>query len=175
MRLSAATSARRQPSAPIALRSAGRSFRRRIQAWISHDESEDSHGASSHGCSSRGAAHGLARSHRQGRSRRFSRHGVGVPMKTRDGVTLRADIYRSKEDGKFPVLLQRTPYDKNYEQRVQEGARNAARGIEQQFPRFDRNMNTGEENGRAKRFVPATNMIVHDAEHPSTLILPLVK
>ena len=30
----------------------------------------------------------------------------------RDGVTLRADIYRPKADGKFPVLLERTPYDK---------------------------------------------------------------
>ena len=33
-------------------------------------------------------------------------------MKTRDGVTLKADIYRPAGDGKFPVLLQRTPYDK---------------------------------------------------------------
>src|SRR5713226_3744456 len=36
----------------------------------------------------------------------------GVAMKTRDGVTLRADIYRPKADGKFPVLLTRTPYNK---------------------------------------------------------------
>src|SRR5260370_35001512 len=36
----------------------------------------------------------------------------GVAMKTRDGVTLRADIYRPKADGKFPVLLERTPYNK---------------------------------------------------------------
>lgn len=36
----------------------------------------------------------------------------GAAMQTRDGVTLRADIYRPKADGKFPVLLQRTPYDK---------------------------------------------------------------
>lgn len=35
-----------------------------------------------------------------------------VPAKMRDGVTLRADIYRPKADGKFPVLLVRTPYDK---------------------------------------------------------------
>ncbi len=35
-----------------------------------------------------------------------------VTMKTRDGVVLRADIYRPKAEGKFPVLLQRTPYDK---------------------------------------------------------------
>ena len=36
----------------------------------------------------------------------------GVAVKMRDGVTLRADIYRPKADGKFPVLLTRTPYDK---------------------------------------------------------------
>jgi len=35
-----------------------------------------------------------------------------VPAKTRDGVTLRADIYRPDVPGKFPVLLQRTPYSK---------------------------------------------------------------
>src|SRR5512135_3452433 len=36
-----------------------------------------------------------------------------VPMKTRDGVTLYADIYRPNGDGAFPVLLQRTPYNKD--------------------------------------------------------------
>ncbi len=35
-----------------------------------------------------------------------------VAMKTRDGVTLRANIYRPVGDQKLPVLLQRTPYDK---------------------------------------------------------------
>ena len=37
----------------------------------------------------------------------------GVGMKTRDGVKLYADIYRPKADGKFPVILMRTPYDKS--------------------------------------------------------------
>ena len=36
-----------------------------------------------------------------------------VAMQTRDGVTLKSDVYRPAADGKFPVLLQRTPYDKN--------------------------------------------------------------
>ena len=36
-----------------------------------------------------------------------------VTMKTRDGVALRADIYRPRADGKFPVLLERTPYNKS--------------------------------------------------------------
>jgi hypothetical protein len=50
----------------------------------------------------------------------------GVVMKTRDGVTLRADIYRPKTDGKFPVLLQRTPYNKSGA--TDFGYRAAARG-----------------------------------------------
>jgi hypothetical protein len=43
------------------------------------------------------------------------------------------------------------------------------------FPRFDRNANTGEENGRATRFVSATNTVLHDAEHPSALMVPVVR
>jgi putative CocE/NonD family hydrolase len=35
-----------------------------------------------------------------------------VPMKTRDGVTLRADVYRPDGPGRFPTLLSRLPYDK---------------------------------------------------------------
>jgi putative CocE/NonD family hydrolase len=36
-----------------------------------------------------------------------------MKMKTRDNVNLSADVYRPKADGKFPVLLERTPYDKH--------------------------------------------------------------
>ena len=36
----------------------------------------------------------------------------GVEAKMRDGVILRADVYRPKAEGQFPVLLERTPYDK---------------------------------------------------------------
>ena len=36
-----------------------------------------------------------------------------VPMKTRDGVILRADVYRPNSSDKFPVILMRTPYDKS--------------------------------------------------------------
>ena len=42
------------------------------------------------------------------------------------------------------------------------------------FPRFDRNLNTGEEAGSATRTMRATNTIYHDREHPSALILPVV-
>lgn len=36
----------------------------------------------------------------------------GVRVKMRDGVMLAADVYRPKSEGKFPVLLQRTPYNR---------------------------------------------------------------
>ena len=36
---------------------------------------------------------------------------VAVPM--RDGVILRADIYRPDEPGPYPVLVMRTPYNKS--------------------------------------------------------------
>jgi putative CocE/NonD family hydrolase len=42
------------------------------------------------------------------------------------------------------------------------------------FPRFDRNLNTGEDAEFARRHVPATNTIYHDAQHPSALVLPVV-
>jgi hypothetical protein len=43
------------------------------------------------------------------------------------------------------------------------------------FPRFDRNLNTGEDPGQAIRTVTAENTIYHDREHPSALVLPVVK
>jgi putative CocE/NonD family hydrolase len=42
------------------------------------------------------------------------------------------------------------------------------------FPRFDRNFNTGEDIKSARRFVSATNTILHDAQHPSALVLPVM-
>jgi putative CocE/NonD family hydrolase len=42
------------------------------------------------------------------------------------------------------------------------------------FPRFDRNLNTGEAQADTQNFVPATNTIYHDSEHPSALVLPVV-
>ncbi len=42
------------------------------------------------------------------------------------------------------------------------------------FPRFDRNLNTAEEQAHGTRWVKATNLIYHDREHPSALVLPVV-
>ena len=45
-----------------------------------------------------------------------------VPMRTRDGVTLRADIVRPDAPGRYPVLLSRTPYGKDAAMQNQEGS-----------------------------------------------------
>ncbi len=42
------------------------------------------------------------------------------------------------------------------------------------FPRFDRNLNTGKPAGTSDQALKATNTIYHDAEHPSALLLPVV-
>ena len=42
------------------------------------------------------------------------------------------------------------------------------------FPRFDRNLNTGKDASTDSAFVKATNTILHDPAHPSALILPIV-
>jgi putative CocE/NonD family hydrolase len=42
------------------------------------------------------------------------------------------------------------------------------------FPRFDRNLNTGKSAANDATFVKATNTVLHDREHPSALILPIV-
>ena len=42
------------------------------------------------------------------------------------------------------------------------------------FPRFDRNLNTGESAAASDKLATATNTILHDKEHPSALVLPVI-
>jgi putative CocE/NonD family hydrolase len=41
-----------------------------------------------------------------------------VPGRMRDGTVLRADVYRPETPGEYPVLVQRTPYDKTVAQQI---------------------------------------------------------
>ncbi|MBV9222763.1 MAG: CocE/NonD family hydrolase, partial [Acidobacteriaceae bacterium] len=43
------------------------------------------------------------------------------------------------------------------------------------FPRFDRNMNTGRMAAFETRGTAATNTVFHDRDHPSALLLPVVE
>ncbi len=42
------------------------------------------------------------------------------------------------------------------------------------FPRFDRNLNTGKDAATSTEFEQATNVVYHDNQHPSALILSVV-
>lgn len=41
------------------------------------------------------------------------------------------------------------------------------------YPKYDRNLNTGEDLATGTRMVSATQTIYHDKEHPSALVLPI--
>jgi putative CocE/NonD family hydrolase len=43
------------------------------------------------------------------------------------------------------------------------------------FPRFDRNLNTGKDAAVDATILKATNTILHDSSHPSALVLPVVQ
>ena len=42
------------------------------------------------------------------------------------------------------------------------------------FPKYDRNLNTGGDNERGTKFVSARQRVLHDAEHPTHVTLPLI-
>ena len=51
-----------------------------------------------------------------------------VPVPMRDGTILRADVYRPDAPGEYPVLLSRTPYNKQLDSMAGLGAGHAANG-----------------------------------------------
>jgi hypothetical protein len=51
-----------------------------------------------------------------------------VPARMRDGTILRADVYRPPTDEPLPVLVDRTPYDKRWDRKVNDAVNLAARG-----------------------------------------------
>ena len=65
----------------------------------------------------------------RGRERSFGVEvEADVSVAMRDGTVLRADVYRPDAPGKYPVLLQRTPYSKDSENCVEQGHKLAERG-----------------------------------------------
>jgi predicted acyl esterase len=42
------------------------------------------------------------------------------------------------------------------------------------FPKYDRNLSTGGSNERDSTFVVAHQRVLHDAAHPSRVVLPVV-
>ena len=87
---------------------------------------------------------------------------------------------RYRESAASPTLLEP---DRAYEYRIEVGPVGArfhaghrirVEVASASFPQFDRNMNTGAPFGVETSGVPATQRILHDAEHPSHVVLPIV-
>ena len=111
----------------------------------------------------------------------------GVRVRMRDGVTLAADLYRPKGEGKFPVLVERTPYNRKGDFQIKyeldlwvtsnlfkAGHRIRLYVSSSNFPRFSRNPNTGEPGASATRAVKARQTVYHDAARPSSVTLPVI-
>jgi hypothetical protein len=85
-----------------------------------------------------------------------------VPMTTRDGVTLRADVYRPDAPGRFPVLQDtRGRFASDGEEYFLPGHRIRVEIASGNFPRFDR-LNTGEDQATGTRWQTAQQTIFHD-------------
>jgi putative CocE/NonD family hydrolase len=84
------------------------------------------------------------------------------------GSTERVEFMNPRETYKFTIDLWATSnvFLKGHRLRLEISSSN--------FPRFDRNLNTGEDMGRGTRWVKATNTVLHDKEHPSSLLLSVV-
>jgi uncharacterized protein len=78
------------------------------------------------------------------------------------------ELLNPEESYKFSVDLWSTSnlFKKGHKIRLEISSSN--------FPRFDRNLNTGESGQFGTRSVTATNTVLHDGEHAAVLALPVV-
>jgi predicted acyl esterase len=96
-----------------------------------------------------------------------------APAKMRDGTTPRANIYRPAGEGQWPVLLNRLPYGKDFPKRnLVRGSRSG--GTSRLCCHCTGYPNTGHEFGASSEQAVAHQTILHDREHPSYVLLPVV-
>ncbi|MCO6487040.1 MAG: hypothetical protein J5I98_01420 [Phaeodactylibacter sp.] len=106
-----------------------------------------------------------------------------VMMPMRDGIRLATDIYRPKTDKPVPVIFSKTPYNfnswvdgelstSNY---FAPGHRIRIEVSGSNFPRFERNLNTGGNNYDEAEGVVARNKVHHSVKYPSQVRLPVVR
>jgi hypothetical protein len=100
----------------------------------------------------------------------------GRAERVQDGVA-RARFRRGfdREVALVPGQVERYDIDLWFTSRVfQPGHRIRVAISSALFPKYDRNLNTGKNNERDSAFVVAHQRIVHDAEHPSHVTLPII-
>lgn len=90
-----------------------------------------------------------------------------VPAEMRDGTVLRADIYRPTRAGGYPVLMPTSIL-------FRQGHRIRLDIASSDFPNFDRNHNTGNDFWLDTEMQVAHQMVFHDRERLSRLILPVI-
>ena len=70
---------------------------------------------------------------------------ANVPARMRDGVTLYADVWRPEAPGRFPILLTRTPYDKQQARTLDVAGVNPMRAVGHGFSSMVANCSSIEE------------------------------
>lgn len=104
-----------------------------------------------------------------------------------DGVELSADVYLPDKRGKWPVILERTPYDNSRNFYVNKARYFARRGyayvVQDCLGRNDsggtwyawsHEINTGGAPEIDPEVVVATQRVYHDRRHPSHILLPFI-
>jgi putative CocE/NonD family hydrolase len=90
-----------------------------------------------------------------------------IRASSRDGLETRA-VIEPGEVYEYRFALQPTSnlFKQGHQIRLEVSSSN--------FPHYDRNLNTGGEPGMGSEMRTARQTVLHDAEHPSRLILPIV-
>lgn len=125
-----------------------------------------------------------------------SRLYLSTDVKDTDLTIKLIDVYPDGRAYNLDETIQRVRYREGYEQEVfmeegnvyevnmtpmstsnyfAEGHRIRIEVSSSNFPRFDRNLNTGGNNYDETEGVTATNSIHHSAEYPSSITLPILK
>ena len=97
-------------------------------------------------------------------------------------VNIQSAVLRAKYRNSFdqPSLLEKGKVYKfeltvgSTSVRYKKGHRIRLQITSSNFPEYGRNLNTGEDNGTTSAMVKASQVIYHDSEHPSKLVLPVV-
>ena len=95
-------------------------------------------------------------------------HPDGTAYNLSDGIVRRSYNASNNEPTKIEIELWPTSniFLEGHKIRLEISSSN--------FPRYDRNLNTGEDEPTATKMVPANQTVFHSAEYPSRVILPII-